>query len=158
MSTSVIYPGTFDPITLGHVDLIARAARLFEHVIVGVSIDTTKQTLLNSQDRVALAEASLGQFSNVKVVGFSGLLVEFARTQKILTILRGIRAIADFEYERQLATTNRTLNPEIETLFMAPNERYTHISSTFVRDIVRLGGDVSLFVPEPVAKKLKKLG
>lgn len=155
MSTSVIYPGTFDPITLGHVDLILRASKLFSKVIVAVSVDTTKRTLLSAEDRVALAKASLKQFSTVEVVGFKGLLVDFAKEKKITTILRGIRAMADFEYERQLASTNQHLYPEIETIFMAPNEKYTHISSTFVRDIARLGGNVSLFVPDVVAKKLK---
>ncbi|HEV2613487.1 MAG TPA: pantetheine-phosphate adenylyltransferase [Gammaproteobacteria bacterium] len=156
MSTSVIYPGTFDPITLGHVDLILRASKLFEKVVVAVSIDTAKKTLLPAEDRLALAKAALRQFSNVEVVGFKGLLVDFAKEKKITTILRGIRAMADFEYERQLASTNQHLYKEIETLFMAPNENYTHISSTFVRDIARLGGDVSLFVPSVVAERLKK--
>ena len=156
MSTDVIYPGTFDPITLGHVDLISRAAALFGRVIVGVSIDTTKQTLLSVEERIELAKLSLAQFSNVEVVGFKGLLVDFAKQVKITTILRGIRAIADFEYERQLASTNQHLYKKIETIFMAPNEKYTHISSTFVRDIARLGGDISLFVPAEVAKRLKK--
>lgn len=156
MSTSVIYPGTFDPITLGHVDLISRAAKLFEKVIVAVSIDTGKKTLLSPEDRLDLAKKSLSQFSNVDVIGFKGLLVNFAKEKKITTILRGIRAMADFEYERQLASTNQHMYKDIETIFMAPNEKFTHISSTFVRDIARLGGDVSLFVPSVVVERLKK--
>jgi len=156
MSTSVIYPGTFDPITLGHVDLISRAAKLFEKVIVAVAIDTGKKTLLSPEDRLELAKKSLGQFSNIEVVGFKGLLVDFAKEKKITTILRGIRAMADFEYERQLASTNQHMYKDIETIFMAPNEKFTHISSTFVRDIARLGGDVSLFVPSVVVERLKK--
>lgn len=156
MSTAVIYPGTFDPITLGHVDLISRAAARFERVIVGVANDSAKQTLLSAEERVELAKLSLAQFSNVEVIGFNRLLVDFAKKIKVTTILRGIRAIADFEYERQLASTNQHLYKDIETIFMAPNEKYTHISSTFVRDIARLGGDISLFVPPAVVKRLKK--
>jgi pantetheine-phosphate adenylyltransferase len=158
MSTSVIYPGTFDPITLGHVDLISRASKLFSNVIVGIAIDTAKKTLLSAEDRVNLAKESLKQFSNIEVIGFKGLLVDFAKEKKITTILRGIRAMADFEYERQLASTNQHLYKDLETIFMAPNEKFTHISSTFVRDIARLGGNIALFVPEAVANKLKKLG
>ncbi len=156
MSTAVIYPGTFDPITLGHVDLISRAAKLFDRVIVAVAIDTAKQTLLSAKEREALVKLALKKYSNVEVVGFKGFLVDFAKKKKITTILRGIRAIADFEYERQLASTNQHLYKDIETVFMAPTEKYAHISSTFVRDIVRLGGNVSLFVPSQVAKRLAK--
>lgn len=156
MSTAVIYPGTFDPITLGHVDLISRAAKLFERVIVAVSIDSAKQTLLSAEEREALAKLALANYSNVEVVGFKGLLVDFAKKQDVTTILRGIRAIADFEYERQLASTNQHLYKAIETIFMAPAEKYAHISSTFVRDIIRLKGDVSLFVPAEIAKRFEK--
>lgn len=155
---AIIYPGTFDPITNGHVDLISRASLLFDTVIVAVSKHTAKQTLLSYQERVELSQQSLTGIKNVSVMGFENLLVDFARQQKIFLVLRGIRAIADFEYERQLFSMNRTLEPLMETLFMAPHEKFAHISSTFVRDIARLGGDVSNFVPTVVSHKLKKPG
>ena len=153
MSNAIIYPGTFDPITNGHVDLVARAAKIFGEVIVAVAEDTSKKTLLSFEERVILVEKALAEFkskskskSKIKIMGFQGLLVNFARSQKINLILRGVRAIADFEFERQLSSMNQHLAPEIETIFMTPAEKYAHISSSFVKDIARLGGDVSEFV------------
>lgn len=156
MSKSIIYPGTFDPITNGHVDLIARASHIFDKVIVAVSQHTAKQTLLTFEERVVLSRDSLKSLKNVEVTGFDGLLVNFVKSQKTSLILRGIRAIADFEYERQLFSMNQTLFKEIDTVFMTPHEPYAHISSTFVRDIARLGGDVSAFVPKVVNMALRK--
>lgn len=170
MSNAVIYPGTFDPITNGHVDLIVRAAKIFGKIIVAVAQDTSKKTLLSLEERVILVEKSLKNLSdfdskfrskskyNIKVMGFQGLLINFARQQKISLVLRGVRAIADFEFERQLSSMNQHLAPEIETIFMTPAEKYAHISSSFVRDIARLGGDVSEFVPKSVVAGLKKHG
>jgi pantetheine-phosphate adenylyltransferase len=158
MSNTIIYPGTFDPVTNGHVDLVTRASKIFNKVIVAVAEHTSKKTLLSLEDRILLAQQSLRFLSNVKILGFQGLLVEFARKQKTHLVLRGVRAIADFEYERQLASMNQHLAPELETIFMTPAEKYTHISSTFIRDIARLGGDISEFVPKAVVKGLEKYG
>ena len=158
MSNTIIYPGTFDPVTNGHVDLVTRASKIFSKVIVAVAEHTSKKTLLSLEERILLAQKSLKFLSNVKVLGFQGLLVAFARQQKIRLVLRGVRAIADFEYERQLASMNQHLAPEIETIFMTPDEKYTHISSTFIKDIARLGGDISKFVPKEVVKGLEKYG
>jgi pantetheine-phosphate adenylyltransferase len=153
---SIIYPGTFDPITNGHVDLVTRASKIFDNIVVAVSEHTSKKTLLSFKERISLTQQSLENISNVTVLGFQNLLVDFARDQNIFLILRGIRAIADFEYERQLSSMNHHLAPEIETVFMAPQEKYAHISSTFVRDIARLGGDVSAFVPQVVSSTLQR--
>ncbi len=164
MSKTVIYPGTFDPITNGHVDLIVRAGKIFGEIIVAVAKDTSKKTLLSFEERVKLVESSLETLSpskpkiNITVMGFQGLLINFAREQKISLVLRGVRAIADFEFERQLSSMNQHLAPEIETIFMTPAESYAHISSSFVRDIARLGGDISEFVPKSVVLGLKKHG
>jgi pantetheine-phosphate adenylyltransferase len=158
MPKAIIYPGTFDPITNGHVDLISRAAKLFEKVIVAVAAHSSKKTLLSFEERVSLSSESLKSFKNVKVLGFQGLLVEFARKQKINLILRGIRVIADFEFEKQLLGMNQQLAPELETIFMTPTEKYAHISSTFVRDIAKLKGDISSFVPKNIVKRLEKHG
>jgi pantetheine-phosphate adenylyltransferase len=156
MSKSIIYPGTFDPITNGHVDLIIRAAHIFDKVIVAVAKHAAKQTLLSFEAREALSREALKSLKNVEVVGFEGLLINFVRSQKVPLILRGIRAIADFEYERQLFSMNKALADEIDTIFMTPQEKHAHISSTFVRDIARLKGDVSAFVPSVVNEVLVK--
>ncbi len=157
MQRTIIYPGTFDPITKGHVDLVKRSLQLFDKVIVGVASDTKKETAFTAQERVALAEKALAKFNNVEICTFSGLLVHFAQRKKVRAILRGLRAVSDFEYEFQLATANRQLNAEIETIFLTPAEQYTFISSSMVREIAMLGGDVSSFVPKNVAKALVKL-
>ncbi len=144
--TRAIYPGTFDPITNGHGDLISRAARLFEHVIVAVAIDTGKPTCLEVEQRVVLAGKVVAGLNNVSVVAFSGLLVDFCQQQQAGVVIRGLRAVSDFEYEFQLASMNRRLAPQIETLFLTPAEQYSFISSSLVREIARLGGDVAEFV------------
>ena len=151
-----VYPGTFDPITNGHTDLIQRAARRFERVIVAIHKSATKQPAFEWQQRVDLAQAVLDSQPNVQVEGFDGLLVDFARARGAGVILRGLRAVSDFEYEFQLASMNRQLAPEIETLFMTPDEHYAYVSSSLVREIAVLGGDVTPFVHEKVVAALKQ--
>jgi len=156
MGKTVIYPGTFDPLTNGHADLVERAARLFDHVVVAVAAHTSKKTLFSLDERVALAHTVLGSFPNVEIVGFHGLLADFARKRQASALLRGLRAVSDFEYEFQLANMNRRLAPEIESLFLTPSEHLSFISSTLVREIALLGGDVSAFVHPAVAAALKQ--
>ena len=146
-----VYPGTFDPITNGHVDLVDRAAPLFEHLIVGIAESPGKGPTLPLPMRVELARKALAQYPNVEVRGFDGLLAHFVRDMGAGVLLRGLRAVSDFEYEFQLASMNRHLSPEVETLFLTPAEQYGYISSSLVREISRLGGDVSGFVPPAVA-------
>ena len=152
----VVYPGTFDPITNGHTDLVERAARLFDRVIVAVAAGGAKQTAFSAERRVELATEVLAGVANVEVCGFDTLLVEFARARGAAAILRGLRAVSDFEYEFQLASMNRHLSPEIETLFLTPAEQFAYISSSLVREIAGLGGDVTSFVHPSVAAALSK--
>ena len=156
MTITAIYPGTFDPITNGHSDLTSRAARMFDHVLVAVAENSAKQPFLSLQDRLALAQEVLGELPNVEVCVLEGLLVHFARRRGARAILRGLRAVSDFEYELQLAGLNRKLAPDLETLFLTPAEPYACISSSLVREIAALGGDVSDFVPAPVLAALKR--
>ena len=151
-----VYPGTFDPITNGHVDLVVRAAPLFEKIVVGVATSRGKDPALSMEQRVSLAQEALKKQRNVEVVGFDGLLAHFVSKIGAGVILRGLRAVSDFEYEFQLASMNRHLIPQVETLFLTPDEQHSFISSTLVREIARLGGDVSGFVPEPVAAALAR--
>lgn len=153
---SVVYPGTFDPITNGHIDLIRRAAVLFGRVVVAVAVDTGKDPAFDIERRVELAEQVLRDIPQVEIVRFSGLLVAFARKHGIPVIIRGLRAVSDFEYEFQLAGMNRRMAPDIETLFLSPAEQYGHISSSLVREIARLGGDVSAFVAPIVQAALRE--
>ena len=153
-SRTAVYPGTFDPITNGHVDLVARAAPLFERLVVGVAASPTKGPALPLELRVQLARDALARYPNVEVRGFDSLLAHFVRDLGAGVLLRGLRAVSDFEYEFQLASMNRHLIPEVETLFMTPAEKYGFISSSLVREISRLGGDVSGFVPAAVADAL----
>jgi pantetheine-phosphate adenylyltransferase len=153
---SVVYPGTFDPITNGHVDLIARASRLCDRVVVAVARDTAKEPAFSIDDRVSLARTVCAGMDNVEIVPFSGLLVEYARKTRVHVIMRGLRAVSDFEYEFQLAGMNRRMAPDIETLFLTPAEQYSYISSSLVKEIARLGGDVSTFVSAPVHAALKE--
>lgn len=154
MQINAIYPGTFDPITNGHIDIIARAAKLYHRVIVAVAVNNNKSPLFSLEQRVALVQAVTCEFSNVTVIGFSTLLVEFAKQQGANVILRGLRAVSDFEYEFQLAGMNRRLSPDLETMFLTPAEQYEFISSTMIREIARLKGDVSSFVPPIVRNAL----
>lgn len=156
MSVKALYPGTFDPITLGHVHVVERAAAMFETVIVAIAESPNKKPLFDLDQRVALAEASLAHIPNVSVTGFSGLLARFAREQNAKVLLRGLRAVADFEYELQLANMNRALEPELDSVFLTPIERLSYISSTLVREVARLGGDITPFVAPAVATALQQ--
>ncbi len=153
---SVVYPGTFDPITNGHSDLVARASRLCDRVVVAVAEDTVKTPAFPTQRRVALAREVCSSMPNVEVVAFSGLLVAFARQMDVHVIMRGLRAVSDFEYEFQLAGMNRRMAPDIETLFLTPAEQYAYISSSLVKEVARLGGDVSGFVAPAVLAALQE--
>lgn len=153
---SVVYPGSFDPITNGHTDLVCRASRLFDRVVLAVARETGKSTTFSAEQRAELARGAVGHLENVEVVTFSGLLVDFARELQVCVIMRGLRAVSDFEYEFQLAGMNRRMAPDIETLFLTPAETYSYISSSLVREIARLHGDVSAFVAPPVAAALKE--
>jgi len=151
-----VYPGTFDPITLGHEDLVRRAAHLFDEVIVAVAGSTNKATLFSLAERVQLAEEVFGSYDNVKVVGFSGLLMQFVQEQQAQIVIRGLRAASDFEYEFQLAGMNRKLYPKLETMFLTPSDEYMFISSSLVREVAKLGGAVDQFVSAIVEKAIKK--
>ena len=151
----VVYPGTFDPITNGHVDLTERAARLFDRVVVGIAHSKKKTPLFSLEERVSLCEASLAHLDNIEVVGFSNLLTDFVQSQNARCVLRGLRAVADFEYEFQLANMNRAIFPEFESVFLTPSEHLSYISSSLVREIAALDGDISPFVPSEVALALK---
>ncbi|MFC3678522.1 pantetheine-phosphate adenylyltransferase [Bacterioplanoides pacificum] len=152
----VVYPGTFDPITNGHTDLVERAARMFDHIILAVADNPKKKPMLELDTRVDLAREVLGHLHNVEVTGFSNLLAEFVQEKQANIILRGLRAVSDFEYEFQLANMNRVLAPNVESMFLTPAEKYSYISSTLVREIASLGGDISNFVHPAVAKALQK--
>ena len=152
---TAVYPGTFDPITHGHTDLVRRASGLFDKVIVGVEANAGKQPVCNVHERKKLAETVLQDIHNVEVVTFDILLVEFVKQQNASVVLRGLRAVSDFEYEFQLAGMNRRLAPEIETMFLTPAEKYTFISSSLIREVAKLGGDVSEFVHPAVVEALK---
>ena len=154
--TTIIYPGTFDPITNGHVDLIERASRLFSKVIVAVAISKKKTPRFDVKTRVKLCQDAIAHLDNVEVLGFDRLLAEFAKEQGAAIILRGLRAVSDFEYEFQLASMNRRLAPELESMFLTPDEKYAYISSSLVKEIAELGGDISAFVPAHVADALNR--
>lgn len=151
-----LYPGTFDPITNGHIDLVSRASPLFERIVVGVAESPAKGPGFPLQERIELAREALAEIANVEILGFSTLLAHFVREVGAGVVLRGLRAVSDFEYEFQLASMNRHLVPEVETLFLTPAEQYSFISSSLVREIARLGGDVSGFVHPAVASALRR--
>lgn len=154
MANVLLYPGTFDPITNGHLDLIERAARLFEQVIVAVADSRGKDPLFDVSTRVELVEQVVKNISHVEVCGFNGLLVDLAKEKNANILLRGLRAVSDFEYEFQLANMNRHLAPKLESLFLTPSEQYSFISSSLVREVASLGGDISQFVPKQVQARL----
>jgi len=151
-----IYPGSFDPITNGHLDVIQRAAKLFDEVVVAVAFNEQKRSLFAVDERVALIRETTSGVPNVTVSRFDGLLVEFARSQGASAVVRGLRAVSDFEFEFQMALMNRKLEPQIETIFMMPAEKYTYLSSRIVKEIGRLGGNVEAFVPVSVAAALRQ--
>ena len=150
-----IYPGSFDPVTNGHLDVIERARTLFDEVIVAVAINDQKEPLFAPDERIAMLRKAI-TIEAVRVAPMEGLLVEFAASENAHAVVRGLRAISDFEFEFQMALMNRKLDPEIETIFLMPKEEYTYLSSRIVKEIARLGGDVSAFVPRPVAEALAK--
>ncbi|WP_299017043.1 pantetheine-phosphate adenylyltransferase [uncultured Photobacterium sp.] len=156
MTTRVIYPGTFDPITNGHLDLIERAAAMFDHVVVGIAFSPSKKPLFGLEERVELAKTITKHLDNVEIVGFSGLLVDFAKEYQANVLVRGLRAVSDFEYEFQLANMNRRLMPELETVFLTPAEENSFISSTIVKEVALHKGDVSQFVDPYVTDALMK--
>jgi pantetheine-phosphate adenylyltransferase len=154
LTKTAIYPGTFDPITNGHADIVARASRIFDNVIVAIAGSTSKSTAFSTDERVELATTVLSKYGNVEITRFNGLLVEFAQSCNASAVLRGLRAVSDFEFEFQLAGMNRRLNPEIDTVFLTPSEQFLFISSSLIREISALGGDVTEFVHPAVAAAL----
>ncbi|HET8610475.1 MAG TPA: pantetheine-phosphate adenylyltransferase [Burkholderiales bacterium] len=156
MNNTAVYPGTFDPITLGHEDLVRRAARLFDDVILAVADSRAKGTFFTLEERVAMAREVVADIPNVKVVGFSDLLMKFVRKHGARVVIRGLRAVSDFEYEFQLAGMNRDLYPDVETVFLTPGEQYMFISATIVREIAVLGGEVHKFVQPQVGERLRE--
>ena len=151
-----VYPGTFDPLTRGHEDLVRRASTLFDELVLAIADSTAKRPFFTLDERIAMAREVLADVKNVQVLGFSGLLIDFVREQRARVVLRGLRAVSDFEYEFQLAGMNRHLYPEMETMFLTPSEQHMFISATLVREIASLGGDVSQFVHPLVSKRLKQ--
>ena len=154
MNVAALYPGTFDPITNGHIDLAQRAARIFDRVVVAVAANKGKAPLFSLEERVGLAEEALRELPNVEVLSFETLTVDCARATGATVLLRGLRVVSDFEFEFQLAGMNRHLGPELETMFLTPSEKYAFLSSSVVREIAKLGGDVASFVPELVREAL----
>ena len=154
-TTKAIYPGTFDPLTNGHLDLIARGAKIFDHLVVAVLKNTQKSPLFTVPERCAMLTAAVRHMPNVSIETFDGLLVDFVRSQQAQAVLRGIRAISDYEYEFQMAMMNRKLDPELETLFMMPAEKYTYVSSRLIKGVFKLGGDVTELVPPLVMARMR---
>jgi len=154
--TRALYPGTFDPVTLGHLDLIERALRVFDSLVVAVSENPSKRPLFSHVERLALLREVTRDLPNLEVVGFSGLLVNLIRDQQADLLIKGLRAVSDFEYELQMALTNRKLDPRVETAFLMPSEKYTYLSSTIVKEVSSLGGDVSPLVPAVVERALRE--
>jgi pantetheine-phosphate adenylyltransferase len=152
---TAIYPGSFDPITYGHIDVVERARKIFSRVIVLVARNTSKTALFTDEERIKMIREVFRKHSNVEVDAFSGLLVEYARRHRASVIVRGLRAVSDFEYEFQMALMNRKLNNSIDTVFLVPREQFTYLNSTIVREIARLGGDVTDFVPAYVQRQLR---
>jgi pantetheine-phosphate adenylyltransferase len=155
MTVKALYPGTFDPPTNGHIDLIQRGARLFDQLIVAILVNPVKNPLFTVEERVEMLKEATGSISNVRIATFNGLMVEFARQRGVSAVLRGIRAISDYEYEFQMALMNRRLAPEIETVFLQPAGRYSFVSSRMVKEVFSLGGDVTGLLPPNVLKRLR---
>ncbi len=156
MSVGAMYPGTFDPFTNGHLNLVCRAAKLFDHVVVAVAASPNKTPMFTLEERIHMARLALADAPNITVDGYTGLTVDYVRQHGLRVIIRGLRAVSDFEFEFQLATMNRHLQPEVESVFLTPAEEYTFVSSTFVREIGILGGDIAPFVPDVVAAAIAR--
>ncbi len=156
MSQLAIYPGSFDPVTYGHIDLIKRATRIFDEVVVAVVNNAANETLFNADERVAMLQETTQDIKNIHIEVFQGLIIDFAKKKKSNMLIRGLRMISDFEYEFQMALTNRRLDEHIETVFLMPSERYSFLSSTLIKEAASLGADVSSFVPEIVAKRIQE--
>lgn len=154
MSTRAIYPGTFDPLTNGHLDILSRAAVMFDEVILAIAASPSKKPMFSLDERVALAQQATAHLANVEVVGFSDLMANFARDRQANVLVRGLRAVSDFEYELQLAHMNRHLLPSLESVFLMPGERYSFVSSSLVKEVARHGGEVAAFLPEAVYQAL----
>jgi pantetheine-phosphate adenylyltransferase len=152
-----VYPGTFDPVTYGHIDIIKRAAKLYDQVIVAVAVNSSKETLFDVSERVAMLKQATKGLPQVEVDSFDQLMVDYVQSKKINVVIRGLRMISDFEYEFQMALTNRKLNKDIEIVFMMPNESYSFVSSKLIKEVARLGANLTEFVPGYVEKKLKKI-
>lgn len=155
MSTKAIYPGTFDPMTNGHLDIVSRAALMFDSIVLAVAASQSKKPLFSLEERVALATEVVAHLPNVAVVGFSDLMANFAKAQQANVLVRGLRAVSDFEYELQLAHMNRHLLPTLESVFLMPSEQYSFISSSLMKEVARHGGEVQAFLPAPVYQALK---
>ncbi len=156
MKHVAVYPGTFDPVTNGHVDLVERSLRIFDELVVAVAANPKKQPLFSLDERIDLFRKAISRYKRVKIEGFDGLLVDYVRQKGAVGIIRGLRAVSDFEYEMQMALMNRRLDSDIETVFLMPNEEYSFITSTIVKEAASYGGDVSSLVPKVVVEKLKK--
>src|SRR5262245_17155593 len=156
MTTRALYPGSFDPVTFGHLDLIHRGSTLFDRLIVAIGVNAAKTALFTPEERLAMIQAEIGGHKNVEVAIFHGLVVDFARSHGVNIILRGLRTVSDFETEFQMALTNRSFAPEIETVFVMPGEKFQFVSSRLIREVAQVGGSVSAFVPEAVERALKK--
>lgn len=156
MQTKVICPGSFDPVTLGHIDIITRASKMFDRVVVGVLNNLAKTPMFSTEERIDLLRQATENLDNVEIVGFDGLLADYAREQGITAIVKGLRAVSDFEYEFQQALTNKKLNPELETAFLTSNSDFMYLSSSMVKQVASLGGDISSFVPECVHDEIIK--
>lgn len=152
--SKAIYPGSFDPVTLGHIDVITRASEIFDEIIVGVLVNSSKSPLFSTEERVNMLREVCSSLKNVKIVSFEGFSVDFAREQNANVIVRGLRAITDFEYELQMAQTNRVLNPGIDTLFLTTSIDYSYLSSSIVKEVASLGGDISRFVPKQIIDRV----
>jgi len=154
MSTRAIYPGTFDPVTLGHIDIVTRAAQMFDEMVLAIAASPSKKPMFSLEERIELARQAVAHLPNVEVVGFSDLMANFARAQQANVLVRGLRAVSDFEYELQLAHMNRHLLPTLESVFLMPSEGFSFVSSSLVKEVARHGGDVSAFLPAPVHQAL----
>jgi pantetheine-phosphate adenylyltransferase len=156
MNQAALCAGTFDPITMGHLDVIERASRIFPRIVIGVATNPGKNPLFSLDERISLVKAATAHLEGIEIDSFSGLLVDFTKSKDVQVIVRGLRAFSDFEYEFQMALTNRKLNPDIETIFLMPKQDYSYVSSSNVREVAALGGDISQFVPPPVQEALKE--